>query len=37
VLKWLSDPERPSGPKGHIGFTIGADMSAPALPKKRAA
>ena len=28
VLKWLADDERPSGPKGRIGFSIGADMSA---------
>jgi hypothetical protein len=29
VLKWLSDPERPDGPKGKIGFTISADMTEP--------
>jgi hypothetical protein len=27
VLKWLADEEREGGPKGHIGFTISADMS----------
>jgi hypothetical protein len=27
VLKWLADEEREEGPKGHIGFTISADMS----------
>jgi hypothetical protein len=27
VLQWLSDEDRPDGPKGFIGFTIGADMS----------
>ena len=27
VLKWLADPDRKSGPKGEIGFTISADMS----------
>ena len=27
VLKWLSDEERPQGPRGRIGFTISADMS----------
>jgi hypothetical protein len=32
VLKWLADDERPSGPKGRIGFTIGADTS----PERRA-
>jgi hypothetical protein len=27
TLKWLADPQRPGGPSGHIGFTIGADMT----------
>lgn len=27
VLKWLANPERESGPKGEIGFTISADMT----------
>jgi hypothetical protein len=27
VLKWLADPEREDGPRGHIGFTISADMT----------
>jgi len=27
ALKWLADPVRPSGPRGPIGFTIGADMT----------
>jgi hypothetical protein len=27
VLKWLSDDDRPDGPKGKIGFTISADMT----------
>jgi hypothetical protein len=27
VLEWLSDEARPDGPKGFIGFSIGADMS----------
>jgi len=27
VLKWLADPDRPSGPRGFIGFTISADMT----------
>lgn len=27
VLGWLLDPERESGPKGSIGFSISADMS----------
>jgi len=27
VLKWLANPEREDGPKGHIGFTISADMT----------
>lgn len=26
TLKWLADPERPGGPSGPIGFTVGADM-----------
>jgi hypothetical protein len=28
TLKWLADPARPGGPRGPIGFTIGADMTA---------
>lgn len=27
TLKWLQDPERPGGPRGRIGFTVGADMT----------
>jgi len=27
IIKWLSDPNRPQGPVGRIGFTISADMS----------
>lgn len=27
VLKWLSNPQRPNGPKGNIAFTISADMT----------
>jgi len=27
ALKWLADPVRPSGPRGPIDFTIGADMT----------
>jgi DDE family transposase len=27
TLKWLTDPQRPGGPRGPIGFTIGADMT----------
>jgi hypothetical protein len=27
TLQWLADPARPSGPRGPIGFTIGADMT----------
>jgi hypothetical protein len=27
TLKWLTDPARPGGPAGPIGFTIGADMT----------
>jgi hypothetical protein len=27
TLKWLADPGRPGGPRGPIGFTIGADMT----------
>jgi hypothetical protein len=27
VLKWLASPYREGGPKGHIGFTISADMT----------
>jgi hypothetical protein len=27
TLKWLADPRRPGGPRGPIGFTIGADMT----------
>jgi len=27
TLKWLADPERPGGPRGPIGFTVGADMT----------
>jgi hypothetical protein len=27
TLKWLADPQRPGGPRGPIGFTIGADMT----------
>lgn len=26
TLKWLADPQRPGGPSGPIGFTVGADM-----------
>lgn len=26
VLKWLANPDRQDGPKGHIGFAISADM-----------
>jgi hypothetical protein len=29
TLKWLADPQRPGGPPGPIGFTIGADMTEP--------
>jgi hypothetical protein len=29
TLQWLADPERPGGPRGPIGFTIGADMTEP--------
>lgn len=29
ILKWLADRDREDGPKGEIGFTISADMSAP--------
>jgi hypothetical protein len=29
TLKWLTDPQRPGGPRGPIGFTIGADMTEP--------
>lgn len=28
ILKWLTNPEREGGPKGEIGFTISADMTA---------
>jgi hypothetical protein len=28
-LKWLTDPARPGGPRGPLGFTISADMTAP--------
>jgi Transposase DDE domain group 1 len=28
VLKWLADPERLAGPRGIIGFSISADMTA---------
>lgn len=27
TLKWLQEPARPGGPRGPIGFTIGADMT----------
>jgi hypothetical protein len=27
TLKWLADPQRPGGPRGPIGFTVGADMT----------
>ena len=27
TLQWLADPARPGGPRGRIGFTIGADMT----------
>jgi hypothetical protein len=27
TLQWLADPQRPGGPRGPIGFTIGADMT----------
>ena len=27
TLKWLQDPARPGGPRGPIGFTVGADMT----------
>lgn len=27
TLKWLADPQRPDGPQGPIGFTVGADMT----------
>lgn len=27
TLKWLADPQRPGGPAGPIGFTIGADVT----------
>ncbi len=27
TLKWLADPARPGGPRGPIGFTVGADMT----------
>jgi hypothetical protein len=27
TLKWLADPARPGGPRGPIGFTIGADLT----------
>jgi hypothetical protein len=27
TLKWLADPQRPGGPRGPIGFTIGADLT----------
>lgn len=27
TLQWLADPARPGGPRGPIGFTIGADMT----------
>jgi Transposase DDE domain group 1 len=27
TLKWLANPQRPGGPGGPIGFTIGADMT----------
>ncbi|OGQ91731.1 MAG: hypothetical protein A2289_11800 [Deltaproteobacteria bacterium RIFOXYA12_FULL_58_15] len=27
VLKWLANENRANGPQGHIGFTIGADMT----------
>jgi len=29
TLQWLADPHRPGGPRGPIGFTISADMTAP--------
>ncbi len=28
TLQWLADPARPGGPRGRIGFTVGADMTA---------
>jgi len=28
TLQWLADPARPGGPRGPIGFTVGADMTA---------
>src|SRR5512139_2296857 len=27
TLQWLADPARPGGPRGPIGFTIGADLT----------
>jgi DDE family transposase len=27
TLQWLQDPVRPGGPRGPIGFTVGADMT----------
>jgi hypothetical protein len=27
TLKWLADPARPGGPRGPIGFTVGADLT----------
>ncbi len=27
TLKWLADPQRSGGPRGPIGFTVGADMT----------
>ena len=27
TLQWLADPARPDGPRGPIGFTIGADLT----------
>jgi len=27
TLQWLADPARPGGPRGPIGFTVGADMT----------
>lgn len=41
ILKWLANPKRESGPQGHIGFTISADMTpdlrkvCEAVPEKR--
>ena len=29
TLQWLTDPARPGGPRGPIGFTVSADMTEP--------